>query len=766
MTAKINVIYYVMLLLVLILFGACSPRRNTTATRAYHELTTRYNIYYNAEKAYNEICENQAVSFSDNYSELLPFYPLTPLKEKTLPGGPFDAVVDKTSKAIREHSITAKPRRDPTQRQTEAYRQWLRQEEFNPFLKNAWLLLGKAHLQNRDYAQALAVFNHMQRIYKNDSDLISEVQLWMMRAYTEMERMYDAENMVYILRSNILPKPLNKLFEETYTHYLFQKRAYNEAIPWLMKVIAQEDHFRQKKRLQFLLGQTYAIVGEKEKAFRAFEAVKGLSTPFELTLHATISQLAVAPEVAQPGIRRSLTKMREKVQNENELEKIQAVLGLKHSVVTDSASHLVDGKIQSLSDPMKDDSIRMVAQMHESLYQKAYRAWQEGDTTAVRSAWESFHVQYPRSGLLPQFLLLHALSYAQSGNAAETERYLNELLDKFPESAPAPLAQSIADGLAQGRNLAENTAIGSEWSGNVIHSIHATAGTKEKAAFSTNKSGPHMLLLLFERESPDKNKILFSTANFNFSRFRLRTFGLSFITIHDREALIVQPFHSYDEASRYTLMMQSDSLFTRQMPEDVTPLIISGENLSILQEHGIMDEYRLFSIENFGDKPVTIQSAVNTPVEDRGENILQKSENILSLKAKKRPDTVKSGEAAAPLPVEEKRHHTSTKTHVVPLTGERRITPEELQRRLEQKAAAALQQNEERSSGRSRESLLKERARERQEKIRQRERELEERARRREAELQQREKERAKKIREQEQRKREKQRERERTRTQ
>src|SRR5690606_11271076 len=41
------------------LFTGCSTRRNTIATRAYHELTTRYNIYFNAEEAYHEILKER-----------------------------------------------------------------------------------------------------------------------------------------------------------------------------------------------------------------------------------------------------------------------------------------------------------------------------------------------------------------------------------------------------------------------------------------------------------------------------------------------------------------------------------------------------------------------------------------------------------------------------------------------------------------------------------------------------------------------------------
>ena len=43
---------------------------------------------------------------------------------------------------------------------TQEYRDWLRQEEYNPFIDRAWLLMGKAHLQNRDYIEAVSVLAH------------------------------------------------------------------------------------------------------------------------------------------------------------------------------------------------------------------------------------------------------------------------------------------------------------------------------------------------------------------------------------------------------------------------------------------------------------------------------------------------------------------------------------------------------------------------------------------------------------------------------
>ena len=277
----------------MILGMGCSTKKNTPGTRAYHELTTRYNIYFNASEAYNEILENQPDNFPENHTTLLPFYPSVPVQEEKTHGGPFDPVADKLLKAIQTHSITAKPRRNPSQPQTQALRQWLQQEEFNPFIHNVWMLLGKVHLQNRDYEDALETFMQIQRLFKQEKDLITETEIWLLRIYTETNRTYDAENIIYMLQSKTLPPHLHDLYMETYTAWLIHRKEYAAAIPWLKKTIDRERNFRQKKRLQFLLGQIYALNGEKAAAYRAFEDVKGLRTPAEFSRNATLAQLAL-----------------------------------------------------------------------------------------------------------------------------------------------------------------------------------------------------------------------------------------------------------------------------------------------------------------------------------------------------------------------------------------------------------------------------------------------------------------------------------------
>lgn len=282
-----------MILCGMMLGMGCSTQRNTPGTRAYHELTTRYNTYYNAEKAYSEILENQSEYFTEDYTTLLTFYPAPPIEKEKLTGGPFDPVLEKTARAIREHSISTKPRRNPSQPQTQAFRQWLRQEEFNPFIHKAWLLLGKAHLQNGDHEEALAVFMQIQRLFNQDKELITETEIWLLRTYTEMGREYDAENLLYALQSKTIPPHLNDLYTETYTARLIHKKEYAAAIPWLKKTIDREKNFKQQKRLQYILGQIYARNGETTRAWQAFEDVKGLRTPAAFNRQASLAQLAL-----------------------------------------------------------------------------------------------------------------------------------------------------------------------------------------------------------------------------------------------------------------------------------------------------------------------------------------------------------------------------------------------------------------------------------------------------------------------------------------
>jgi len=286
----------------LLLCAGCSPLVNTRGSRAYHEFTTRYNVYHNAEKAYHEILDEQLESFQDDYTGLLPLYPSPRSTSESggthalAQGGPFDGVIQKTEKAIREHSITAKPRRDPSVRLSPEYRRWLQQNEFNPFIHNAWLLMGKAHLQNGHPENALTVFNEVIRVFGPESDAAREARVWMVRTYTELGRLHEAEQAIHALKLIPLPSHLEKVFLEVQIQFLMEKGEYAVAIPYLREAINKEKRIKQVKRWQFLLGQIQTLVGETEAARQTFARLKKLDTPKDMLQQAIAYQAALTSD--------------------------------------------------------------------------------------------------------------------------------------------------------------------------------------------------------------------------------------------------------------------------------------------------------------------------------------------------------------------------------------------------------------------------------------------------------------------------------------
>ncbi len=344
---------------------------NTRGSRAYHEFTTRYNVYHNAEKAYHEILDEQLDKFQDDYAGLLPLYPSPRSTSESdgthalAQGGPFDGVIQKTEKAIREHSITAKPRRDPSVRLSPEYRRWLQQNEFNPFIHNAWLLMGKAHLQNGHPEKALTVFNEVIRVFGPESDAAREARVWMVRAYTELGRLHEAEQAIHALKHTTLPSHLEKVFTKAQLQYLMEKGEYAAAIPYLREAINMEKRSKQVKRWQFLLGQLHMLVGETDAAQQTFTRLKKLDTPKDML------QQAISYQTALTSDSDSL------------------FYALKNSLmVTGALAHTTTPVVQLTSDSV---NLRPLPQSYATLFQpdaSASTPYRDGHWDFFRTRWE------------------------------------------------------------------------------------------------------------------------------------------------------------------------------------------------------------------------------------------------------------------------------------------------------------------------------------------------------------------------------------------
>ena len=157
---------YISALCVFVLLASCSTKENTMSSRFYHAFTSRYNIYFNGKTSFDESMKSLQDGHKDNYTEQLLMYPVSGLsKEKQTTGGSFDRAIEKSNKAIKLHSIQTKPLKKPGWRNDPKQKALQEMEEYNPFLKKCWLLLGESQFYNADFLQASATFSYIARHY-------------------------------------------------------------------------------------------------------------------------------------------------------------------------------------------------------------------------------------------------------------------------------------------------------------------------------------------------------------------------------------------------------------------------------------------------------------------------------------------------------------------------------------------------------------------------------------------------------------------------
>lgn len=94
----------------LFLLWGCSAQKNTGLSRAYHNLTARYNVLFNGKESFKKGLEKIESGFTDDYSEILPIFYYESKDAIAIASADMDRTIKKCSKLITLHSITAKPK--------------------------------------------------------------------------------------------------------------------------------------------------------------------------------------------------------------------------------------------------------------------------------------------------------------------------------------------------------------------------------------------------------------------------------------------------------------------------------------------------------------------------------------------------------------------------------------------------------------------------------------------------------------------------------
>ncbi len=318
--------YSSIFLVALLFLAGCSTSKNTNMSRRYHAMLTKYNIAFNGNVSYKEGMENIAKANKDDYSEIIHMFPISNHANATSASGNMDRVIEKNRKAIKLHSIKKKPERDYKKMRDPKYQAWYNQNEYNPELKKAWLQLGKAEFHKGDFLGSVGTFSYITRFYASTPDVVTEAQLWMARAYSELDWLYEAEDVLKKIKKEQITPEISGLYNSAWADLLIKQKEYRQAIPYLKSAIESEKNKKQRARFHYVMAQLLERTGDKQGAVENYSSVISSTPPYEMDFNARINRAQLLSKNTA-SIESELKRMARNRNNKDYLDQIYSALG-------------------------------------------------------------------------------------------------------------------------------------------------------------------------------------------------------------------------------------------------------------------------------------------------------------------------------------------------------------------------------------------------------------------------------------------------------
>lgn len=327
----------------MLLWSGCSTKKNTWKTRSYHAFTTRYNVYFNGTQAYEKGMSMMKTSHRNNYTRPLSLFLTSDLGTSISGKSEFDRAIEKSKIAIKTHSIKAKPKKKRDKMKDPKYVRFLNQEEYNPFLHNAWMLWGKSLYQQGNYMGASSVFSYIIRHFAHLDKTLNEARIWQMRCYCELKWFYEAENMLKSVEKEKLEGRLLSDYEAAYADYLMKQKNYREAMAHVKQSLDKTPK-NEKTRRTFLLAQLNQMNGQKQNAYDLYRSVIKKSPPYDMELAARIKQSEVFVGKNNKEILSKLNRLAKNAKNKNYLDQVYYAIGNVYLSMNDTVKAIENYK--------------------------------------------------------------------------------------------------------------------------------------------------------------------------------------------------------------------------------------------------------------------------------------------------------------------------------------------------------------------------------------------------------------------------------------
>ena len=250
-------------LLVVLVLAACSRKKNTFLSRNFHAVTAEYNALYNGGVALDAGKEEVALTYRDNFWEILPVERIELQENLTQPGDNknpnFNRAEEKAAKAIQKHSV------------------YVDGQEYNPQIDEAYMMLGKARYFDQRFIPAQDAFNFILSRYPTSNN-INRAKVWKAKTNIRLDNADIAlENLQEMMEEEELEEQelaeASAIMAEAYINL----DSIAEAVPYIKLASIYERNKELQGRYSFIKGQLYDRLEMKDSANMAYDEVIALN---------------------------------------------------------------------------------------------------------------------------------------------------------------------------------------------------------------------------------------------------------------------------------------------------------------------------------------------------------------------------------------------------------------------------------------------------------------------------------------------------------
>jgi len=409
---KVQINIFFIFAVIALLIG-CSTEKDAALNVGYHNMTARFNGYFNAGEIIDQSVDSYRASFKDDYNNILQLQVFPGETDASSIFPDMDLAIEKCSKVIFRHAM---PNPNVVSNKDEEHCRWI---------DDNWFLIGKSHFLKREYVLAEEKFKYIKREYENESSLYA-AEIWLARIYIEQDNLTAAKLELVKVKNQLEEYDKNKKsltdfikkddsnskksskyqkkkerrerkkskkesdetakfsdnlkvdYQVTMAELYIKEEDYKKAAEHLILAVELLPRGKEKARYQFILGQLYQEIGNPKSAELYFQKVIKSNAPYEMRFYAKINKTLSATS-GSLELREDLFKMLKDYKNEEYKDQIYFVLAeldLKDGDRKGAISNLTKSAIYSVNNnQQKAKTYLKLADMHfeDKLYIKSQK---------------------------------------------------------------------------------------------------------------------------------------------------------------------------------------------------------------------------------------------------------------------------------------------------------------------------------------------------------------------------------------------------------